>query len=506
MIEIRKNFLIFLVILLNITFLDMFAAVEFSSRSSAIVLESGTSVEHDTPLTGWDRRSIFKDLGEDNLNATYGTSPITYDEAPLELVYTVTKDIQNNSNALLYGIKNNSNALVYGIKNNSNALVYGIKNNSNALLYGIKNNSNALLYGIKNNSNAIMLHDRYFETIDHGYEYLGNRTYQSLGTGNAKDLEIHQVGTMYRLNSDIYLSEDHTLTIPADITQIDGNGHVINFAIAGGVLIIPDSTTITTTNVVLRGFSPSNVTLGTDSAFIFNDGTIIELLDNEDLNQTWSFAGNVVLNGFGNELKLQSRLDRINVIGDDSRLIIQDLKLEDVRYSNVHCTHRNGAMTLRNCEIFLDYDYSFTMGTIQFEQDVAIRGTNAFIYETTFGSTIDSNCNLLFDLGTTFSYAPTRATRDLLIMIDESSLLKFDGATLHSTTTGLRLTKGTVVLDHKNYIYNQDGTGAASSTSQAVCFGDGTATNDVNIAIMPAANIELKSGVLIYDNAVTSPA
>ncbi|MFA5075417.1 MAG: hypothetical protein WC436_04935 [Candidatus Babeliales bacterium] len=360
-----------------------------------------------------------------------------------------------------------------------------------------------LAINIKNNSNAIMLHDRYFETIDHGYQYLGNRTYQSLGTENAKDLEIHQVGTLYRLNSDIYLSKDHTLTLPTDITQIDGNGHTINFARENnsGILIIPDSTTITTTNVVFRGFNANNVTIGSDSEFIFGDNTTIELLDNQDLNQTWSFVGNTILNGFGNELKLQSHLDRINVIGANSRLIIQDMKLENVRFSNVHCTHRNSAITLRNCDIFLDYDYNFTIGTIDFDQNIVIHGTHAFVYETNFGSTIDSNANVLFDLATTFSYAPTVADRNLLIMSDASSMLKFDGATLHSTTTGLRLTNGTIVLDHKNYIYNQDGSGAGTSVSQAISFGNGiNPDNDLKIEIMPGGSIEIKTGILDYRN------
>ena len=412
--------------------------------------------------------------------------------------------IKNNSNALVYGIENNSNALLYGIKNNSNALLFGIKNNSNALLYGIKNNSNALLYGIKNNSHTIELHDQYFETIDHGYDYLGNRTYESLGTGNAKDLEIHQVGTtVYRLNSDIYLSEDHTLTLPIEIKHLDGNGHVINFARenSDGVLILSTDVVVSTTNVVLRGFKASNVSIGSGSNFIFNDGTTIELFESQDLNQTWSFAGNTVLSGFGNNLKLLNNRDRINVVGLDSRLTIQDLSIEDVRFSNMHVERKNSALTLRNVELMLDSDYSFTMGTILFDQDVTVRGTSAFAYETAFGSTIDYNANLHFDTGTTFSYAPARAERDLLIMADASSALFLTGATLHSTTTGLQLTRGTLVLDHKNYLYNQDGAGVATSFSEAVVFGDGaSATNDLNVEVLPGGSIDLKSGILVFKN------
>ena len=91
-------------------------------------------------------------------------------------------------------------------------------------------------------------------------------------------------------------------------------------------------------------------------------------------------------------------------------------------------------------------------------------------------------------------------------MTDRTSKIYLNGCSLYSTPTGLQLTKGTLIVDHKNYLYNQDGEingsgPAATSVSQAITFGDGNADNDLNIEIMPGGNIELMSGRLLYQNA-----
>ncbi|MCF7899851.1 hypothetical protein K9L05_04385, partial [Candidatus Babeliales bacterium] len=88
------------------------------------------------------------------------------------------------------------------------------------------------------------------------------------------------------------------------------------------------------------------------------------------------------------------------------------------------------------------------------------------------------------------------------VMQNSTSELFLNGASLKTTYTGLQLTKGTLVLDHKNYLYNQDadGTGAASS-SQAIIFGDGiSADNDLHIEILPGGSLDLKTGILEFRN------
>ena len=81
-------------------------------------------------------------------------------------------------------------------------------------------------------------------------------------------------------------------------------------------------------------------------------------------------------------------------------------------------------------------------------------------------------------------------------MTDVSSQLYLNGCTLSSTTTGLRLTVGTLAIDGLNIIENA----GAVSLSQGVAFGDGTLSDDLNIDIRPGGSINVVSGILDYQN------
>jgi len=64
-----------------------------------------------------------------------------------------------------------------------------------------------------------------------------------------------------------------------------------------------------------------------------------------------------------------------------------------------------------------------------------------------------------------------------------------------------RLTKGTLIIDHKCPFYNEDeANGQATSVSQAITFGDGNTENNLYIELMPGASIDMKSGILAYMN------
>ena len=110
------------------------------------------------------------------------------------------------------------------------------------------------------------------------------------------------------------------------------------------------------------------------------------------------------------------------------------------------------------------------------------------------GSTIDFNSTLYVDNGATFRYAPTRVERDLLYMKDKSSRLFLDGCTLHSTKTGMRLTRGKLLLDN-NVVFSSEG----NAVSEAICFGDGTAANDLDIQVLADAQVNVY-GRLEYEN------
>ena len=89
-------------------------------------------------------------------------------------------------------------------------------------------------------------------------------------------------------------------------------------------------------------------------------------------------------------------------------------------------------------------------------------------------STIAQKSMLFFDFDTTFSYDPPIANRDLLYMVDGTSAFFLNGCTLHSTATGLRLTKGFLFLDNGT-TFSCEGT----NISESISFGDGIPANDL---------------------------
>jgi hypothetical protein len=111
---------------------------------------------------------------------------------------------------------------------------------------------------------------------------------------------------------------------------------------------------------------------------------------------------------------------------------------------------------------------------------------------------------MLVDNGMTFSYAPRIANRDLIKMENASAVMHLDNATLASTTTGLRLTTGTLILDGTCTTTNYDPvTGyPATSDSQAIAFGQaGLAANELTIIFNAGGVLNVAAGKLLYDNA-----
>jgi len=240
-----------------------------------------------------------------------------------------------------------------------------------------------------------------------------------------------------------------------------------------------------------------------DHAFILNNDLSLP----DDVMLTFTTSG--ILDGQGHRFTLgnNSRLK----LDPHVTLTLRNIILENVGNTNddaqssLCMENKDCRLTLQNSILYLARDYSFTLGRLYIHDDVLISGTNQFSYTSTQACYVDKNSSFGFDIGTTFSYGPSALfsdAKDLIVMTDETSQFYLNGATLKSTTTGLCLTKGTLVIDHKCSLYNEDDdNGEAISVSQAITFGNGTASDDLSIEIMPGGNIELESGILVYQNA-----
>ncbi len=340
--------------------------------------------------------------------------------------------------------------------------------NSNTLLSLTKNNSNTFLRLIKNISDSLVGVDVDPNLIIGGPTFTMSRSYE--------------------------VSTDGTVSVTGN-TTLNGNGHTFNFSKSSASFSISASKYLILKNVVLKNFENGSISLGGGASVIFGEGTRIELEDAQNLTTNMTFSGNAIVQGFGNKITMNNSV--ISVLPGGT-LTLQDLFVDGLKSNNIRAMGNNASVKFKNSILSLASDYSFTSGRILFEMDVKLVGTNTFGYRpTNAGSKILARSRLTLDTGVTFSYAPVAANRDLLGMTDRSSILSLNGCTLKSTTTGMRLINGLLVIDHKNQVYN-DG---AISASEAIAFGNGTPANDLSIEILPGGRLLLNTGQLAYQNA-----
>ena len=298
------------------------------------------------------------------------------------------------------------------------------------------------------------------------------------------------------INGLLVIHPARRLFLDATLT-LSGRSNIILFANAHeDIVFVAAGSAAKTVDTVLQYFSPSFVNYGAGSALIFGDQTKIVLAKNEDLNTTWTFEGNCVLNGEDHILNLKS-LGKIVVNKKGSSLLLENLTIQGLVGTNIRCLDNSCTISFNNVRWLQDSDFSFTTGRFAVVSQLVMTGSSKFLLNTSKQSNIAADAMLTLESGLTFSYDPRTNQRNLLALDAASSVLFMNGATLASTRTGLQLTKGQLMIDHKNFLRN-DG---AVSVSQSITLGDGIAADDVLVRLLPGGNINTLSGQLVYNNA-----
>ncbi len=214
--------------------------------------------------------------------------------------------------------------------------------------------------------------------------------------------------------------------------------------------LIFDKSFYTTSSGVILGGSNSIEFGATTTDLVFRDSLYFNntsLLLNNDTRvyALLQFGGNCKINGRGSVLNLQNPAGII--IRPNSQLILEDVFIKNVGRTNIRCMNDGSSLTLRNSIVALNANYTFSNGSITFDEDVMITGTSVFAYTSGVGSTVNSLATLFMDHDTTFSYATRRALNNVLTMIDQTSTLFLNGCTLFSTHTGLQIQAGTLLIE-----------------------------------------------------------
>jgi len=214
-----------------------------------------------------------------------------------------------------------------------------------------------------------------------------------------------------------------------------------------------------------------------------------------DLSSRWTFSGNSILWGMGNILNLGATGEL--VVERGSTLIIRDVTLDRVTRDRIRCLDNAGKIIFDGVTWVQDHNCTFSVGTFEIAKYLDMYGEHyTFSYQSPLVSGISDRAKLMLNDHFQFSYAPTTTARNLLVMRGSESKIIMDGATLHSTATGLQLTKGEFKI-FSNCTVKSD----AIYKNEGIVIGDGvTSANDVTIDIFAKAKLDLASGHLVYKN------
>lgn len=279
--------------------------------------------------------------------------------------------------------------------------------------------------------------------------------------------------------------------------ELNGNYYKIIFTRDNiPLLLVNDGQNVVLTNIVIENFADKYIDLGLDSSLIFGNNTTLELSQNEDLSMTLTFQGACVINGHGNSLFFNP-LGEIVVDQPGSSLVIEDVIIKGISADQIRCLDNTCTITFKNVTWMQADDFNFATGRFEVLGDFKLFGDSSFVYQTDRQSKINTDARMILDRNMTFSYEPTIADRDLLAMEDKTAVLFLNGASLSSSTTGLRLTQGTLIIDHKSFLRND----TAISLSEGISFGNNNIVPlDLNIEFMPGGSLNLLSGYLDYAN------
>jgi hypothetical protein len=215
-------------------------------------------------------------------------------------------------------------------------------------------------------------------------------------------------------------------------------------------------------------------------------------------NACITFFGQSSIHGRGKCLSFVGGNITLQVAANSS-LLLQDITMAGLQGMNIVLLDQTSTLSLVNVTWEQDGDFLFSNGKFDVAKDFHIIGQGTgFNYTSNQVSTIESNGRLILDEDVIFRYMPTSNNQGLINFVDSTAQMILRGASLAttSTSTGWKLTKGTLLVDQDSFIQS-----AATAPANAISFGDGiNHANNLNVRILPAANLVVNSGFLVQND------
>jgi hypothetical protein len=243
---------------------------------------------------------------------------------------------------------------------------------------------------------------------------------------------------------------------------------------------------------------------------IDGQGKTIFLGDNLTLpaNKTFEILSSLTIDGKGNALNMQTANFYVNGSSETTLRLknmhlsgIKDLadSLASIRFGS-SAVHK---LILENVTLRLAGDYTFDGAMLNIAGQVLVVGDHAINYVSNQDCVIRHGAILTLGLHATFNYQPEDRLATHFVFKGPTSALYLAGGTLFAPkNTGIHLTKGHLIVDHKSYL-KQDwlpeehfGFGRGR-----IAIGNGLEKNkNMAIDIFPAAQLIEQAVALNYGN------
>ena len=212
------------------------------------------------------------------------------------------------------------------------------------------------------------------------------------------------------------------------------------------------------------------------------------------LTNSLYIQGNCTIDGTNHSLILGTN-GKI-IIETGSSLTLENLTLLGVSDPNVFCVDDSGSITWNNTSVVFEGDYEFDYGSMQFVGLNTFSGYFSFTYSSLMTSSIQTQSQWqISDMSLVLGRNQTNGAQPIAFT-DSTSVLNPDNCSFTVTSSGLALTKGSILFSRGVALDV-----LSTSTSTGVVVGDGSnPSNDFIIEFAPGASMNHNEGHFTYNN------
>lgn len=232
------------------------------------------------------------------------------------------------------------------------------------------------------------------------------------------------------------------------------------------------------------------------------NGAAVAMRSDVILSSTWTFSGAVELQGNGNVLRLSG--DGAIRVESGSSLVLKDVYVIGAHAANISCADETAQLVLNNVTWIQDNHFTFTTGSISFQNTVDFQGSSSFVYESCCTCTIEKNATWIINSGMTLSIGrPVSNGNEPLHFGCVTAELKLDNCTLSVAEHGMQVAYGKVT-----YYRDVEVEINSTSTANGLILGNGVSDMPMHLELAPGATVHFTKGHLtfnsLYSTAISS--